>query len=1337
MYQSGLSKIWILLTLVFVGYGVLIACNRTPSTPVLVSLPDTPTKTSQATATPTQPPHKLQAMPVISTPLPSVKTKTNVQQAEVWLTHAPGNSFVNALAVEGDYVWAATAGDGIIRWHRTNGTFVKYNTTDGLVHNKVRAIAIDQAGHKWFGTEGGVSKFDGQTWTNYTTAHGLAHNKVLAIAIDHADQLWFGTWGGGLSKFDGQIWTTYTRANGLANNHIHALAVDTLGHLWVATPSGVSVFDGHVWFTYTTTDGLLDNWVHTIAVDQAGHKWFGTPKGVSEFARGLAWTWKSYTAADGLINNNIHAIAVDELGHQWVATAYGLSRFDGHTWTSYTTADGLPRSHITAIAVGPSGDKWFGTIDGVIRFDGLNWELYTTGSLVGNRVQAIAVDDVNQKWFGTERGVSKFDGATWTTYTSADGLVSDQVRAMAIDQVGHKWFGTDEGVSQFDGQAWTTYTTVDGLVNNQVKAIAIDQAGHKWFGTAGGVSQFDGATWTSYTTTHGLAGDVVTAIAIDEAGTKWFGTENGVSRFDGQTWQVFTTGHSLSDQQVTSIAIDQTEQVWVGFGGNGRGISLFDGQRWSDYTDQIVGYNFDFILSVAVDQAAHKWFGTLNGVVKFDNHDSTIYTYADGLASNRVIAMAVDQNGHVWLGTNGAGVSEFISDAEIALAPSPPPATPIVSTLTPLPQFSVSTPAPINPKVGPLPTLLVEVTLAPPGEELEDVLLNSETNRLYVTNTAHQLHILNATTYDKLATFPDVSSITLDQAHNRLYMANEEKITVIDATSLTEVAMIAPGGELVLDQGRGQVYIANRIYDAITSQQLGLLPSEVGNYNPARNEAVVTEEGPSGTEVVYGVDLEMLQITGDLLPDISGEQALNFHTGLRHISPDQNLIIVSSGLHVPGHGAGPDILLRLLDATTLDEFEDLGQGPPIEHDCNGQLIFAKPINGRIYRGEHYLWYSSFNNLLVYDLNGKLVTWRDGLSLGVTNPSTGQMYLWGRVFDLDTLSPIGTMPTTCIYTIDVEKGRIYARLDNKLMVFSERGGWFKPPPPDNVGSQLAGRVNYIHLSPNYPQDHTIFISAGDSYHLERLYRSTDGGQTWVHLRGGLPEQSGVDFNLAISPNFAVDHTLFVGGYNDTARGEGVYRSTDGGDTWQPMWQGLEHLRVQRVVLSPNYATDGTLLAYASYNGIIGYPHSGSSVFRSTDKGMSWTLVMTQASRSIDDLPTPEQLLPTASVPVDHFRSTSLDLEEKLTLYSPNFAADSTLYLITNSNLFRSTGGDTWERWLDERLGERDDDNRLTAAVISPLLADQSYRLFIGTAVGEFWVIDPTQADWEPIEMAGEG
>ncbi len=161
----------------------------------------------------------------------------------VWIMHAPENSVVNDLAIEGDTIWTATNGDGVIRWRRSDGSMTQLTTADGLASNKVRAIAVDPAGHKWFGTEGGASYFDGQTWTTYTTTHGLIDPKVTDIAIEENGHVWFATWGG-VSEFDGQNWYAYTRPYGLPNNHVYTVAIDRAGHKWFGTPNGAAEFDG-------------------------------------------------------------------------------------------------------------------------------------------------------------------------------------------------------------------------------------------------------------------------------------------------------------------------------------------------------------------------------------------------------------------------------------------------------------------------------------------------------------------------------------------------------------------------------------------------------------------------------------------------------------------------------------------------------------------------------------------------------------------------------------------------------------------------------------------------------------------------------------------------------------------------------------------------------------------------------------------------------------------------------------------------------------------------------------------------------------------------------------
>ena len=48
----------------------------------------------------------------------------------------------------------------------------------------------------WFGTSGGLSRYDGQNWTTYTTEDGLVDNYVESIAQDWEGDLWMVAWDG-------------------------------------------------------------------------------------------------------------------------------------------------------------------------------------------------------------------------------------------------------------------------------------------------------------------------------------------------------------------------------------------------------------------------------------------------------------------------------------------------------------------------------------------------------------------------------------------------------------------------------------------------------------------------------------------------------------------------------------------------------------------------------------------------------------------------------------------------------------------------------------------------------------------------------------------------------------------------------------------------------------------------------------------------------------------------------------------------------------------------------------------------------------------------------------
>ncbi|HET7375573.1 MAG TPA: hypothetical protein VFK30_02630, partial [Anaerolineae bacterium] len=85
------------------------------------------------------------------------------------------------------------------------------------------------------------------------------------------------------------------------------------------------------------------------------------------------------------------------------------------------------------------------------------------------------------------------------------------------------------------------------------------------------------------------------------------------------------------------------------------------------------------------------------------------------------------------------------------------------------------------------------------------------------------------------------------------------------------------------------------------------------------------------------------------------------------------------------------------------------------------------------------------------------------------------------------------------------------------------------------------ISAIAFSPEYAIDHTLWIGTDNG-----LFRSTNGGISWSRSDNGLPGEADVPIavlSISVSPKFASDHTLFAA----TSIG-GLYVSHDGGTHW---------------------------------------------------------------------------------------------------------------------------------------------------------------------------------------------
>lgn len=68
--------------------------------------------------------------------------------------------------------------------------YYHYDVKDGLSGNTVYSLTQDKDGFMWFGTETGLSRFDGNNFKNYTADDGLYDNEIINVFVDSKNRVW-------------------------------------------------------------------------------------------------------------------------------------------------------------------------------------------------------------------------------------------------------------------------------------------------------------------------------------------------------------------------------------------------------------------------------------------------------------------------------------------------------------------------------------------------------------------------------------------------------------------------------------------------------------------------------------------------------------------------------------------------------------------------------------------------------------------------------------------------------------------------------------------------------------------------------------------------------------------------------------------------------------------------------------------------------------------------------------------------------------------------------------------------------------------------------------------
>lgn len=571
----------------------------------------------------------------------------------------------------------------------TNYRFQYLKVEDGLPQNTINAIARDQAGFMWFGTNNGICRYDGYTFN--------------------------------LFKSD------ENQSNSLPDNMISCVEPGWNNRLWIGSLNGLSFYDPlsgriHQWNACNENENIS-----RINVLLAHNKelWVGTSNSglylLSPNDKGEYCIKNHFSQENGsLPTNHVSTLYINEAQKLYVGTLNeALVFLPGEE--RFSTMDDkrlLPQNTlINDIFQSSKGDLYFSTFNGLCVFftnnDVAEWYFSIPDSpntLQHNTINIVREDATGQILVGTLGGLHLFDTYAGHFYAfPVEGpdhfkLNNIFINTLLCDENGNVWIGTEKGginkysvyQNQFEFYA-NDPNNPNSLNENTINSI-LKEKDVLWIGTAGGglnqlnykTGRFRHFTHSSFNASS-LSSDYITSLIRGDDGSLWAGS------WGGGLNRIRTTGNDVSIQRITnttpgiqnelvnyfvsSLINDPRGFLMVGTEG---GLSTFD-YATNKFTTLVAEHTpvpLTEIGCMLLDSKDFYWIGTRNGLFRFPAGSirasrepnfilSNLQFYqsdssSTSLPGNYVASLMEDRNGAIWIGTYGNGIARcYIENNEL------------------------------------------------------------------------------------------------------------------------------------------------------------------------------------------------------------------------------------------------------------------------------------------------------------------------------------------------------------------------------------------------------------------------------------------------------------------------------------------------------------------------------------------------------------------------------------------------------------------------------------------------------------------------------------------------
>ena len=570
--------------------------------------------------------------------------------------------------------------------------FKHYSAADGLVQSSVISIFQDSRGYLWFGTLGGVSRYDGSLFQSYLSKG--PHRSIAKAFLEDQGMLWIATEGNGVAlldmKTDSVQWLTRDHGD-LPTDSVYCLLDDPEGNRWMGTRVGVYILlKSGATVLLDLHNGLPANWINGLALDGKGRVWIASNGGVSIAQLEGSGTVKVKTIfhhrslAIAALQDGSVAVGTDEtptpgrgvfrfrgdtpellvpsgryhggLKTQWIqedakgnlfvgTSGHGCLVLGQGRLRTFDALTGLRSDNVGVIFEDREETLWLGTPDGLDKLPRRSFRRY----LPNHGIHTLRIEHNRIVWTGGFDGLRRTDpsGHSETiTFTNP----SSQIHSLAQDRRGNLWIGTNHGV--FVRQGGLIHPVPGPDPHPLYAALLIDKNQSLWLGNSDGniLCMHDGKIVQRFGSAEGLPSVGISTLALDHQGWLWFGTEGGGAGFiENGSVHRLTEADGLPHPMVESISEDSRGRLWIATRG---GVAYWESEAMHRLREPVLGNSPVFFALETRDH--HLWFGTWSGLFEWSDSVVARFDTHEGLPSQIMNCGIEDEAGNLWFGT-GSG----------------------------------------------------------------------------------------------------------------------------------------------------------------------------------------------------------------------------------------------------------------------------------------------------------------------------------------------------------------------------------------------------------------------------------------------------------------------------------------------------------------------------------------------------------------------------------------------------------------------------------------------------------------------------------------------------------